>query len=67
MSQSAPKPHTVKVYGITQSEGKDVLSVLGAFMFPSKCGADKFASEQRKLPNVTSASVYPTPTETAAA
>jgi hypothetical protein len=63
MSQKPPKPHVVKVYGykdVTDTDGLTrQLVKMGHFEFPSKCAAEKFASEQRKKPEVSSAVLVP--------
>jgi hypothetical protein len=61
MSQAAPKPHTVKVYGYVSGEqvGDVILRHLRTEHFTSRGGADRFASWIRKDERVSSAVVTP--------
>jgi hypothetical protein len=59
MSKNDPRPHTVKVYGYSGGKEETKLVLRHRKEFPSKGSAMRYASEQRALPEVSSAIVIP--------
>ncbi len=61
MSQKQAKPHVVRVYGYEEMDNElsQRLVRLREIECPSKGSAERYASEQRKLSEVSSAVVMP--------
>lgn len=57
MSRNDPRPHTVKVYGYSGNGDNARLILNHRKEFKSKGEAMRYASQQRKLPEVSSAIV----------